>query len=380
MHRQKRLFKLGESWWRFDRYEIKDNVIQPAADSVCTLYDPWADFQKVRNQTHGQPAYSELARLATTLQAEVATKCGVRGFSPESEAKILDWCARYGLLGVLLSRWESVTLSPRPVGQDSRRSRQERYLRGYGTTVGVYETDGTGIRPRSSVVIHPLNDLTMEEQELGRTWFRFFPSVPWHERETFPYPVPYSKPFREVYAEPVMEFWRGARLFAGIVEHLGPARMGVPGRGSASKKSKLLARRQAIESLNLLRKNVSQMLIDEGPKLRQEWVSPSLLASFAEMFVIDTVAGRQAQYCQCCGFPFISDAYQARYCSRGCRLRQQKRNLRDRQKRAHALHVKGHSVRAISRSLRIAHEIVQGWVAGLKRKPKSNLPSPKRLR
>src|SRR5579862_2638227 len=32
--------------------------------------------------------------------------------TPKTHALILDWCRRYGLLGVLLSRWESIGLAP----------------------------------------------------------------------------------------------------------------------------------------------------------------------------------------------------------------------------------------------------------------------------
>ena len=122
-----------------------------------------------------------------------------------------------------------------------------------------------------------------------------------------------------------------------------------------------------MDALNLLRKDVSQVLIDEDDGLRQQWASPWLLASFAEMFIQDVVAGARAQYCECCKTLFVSQAYQAVYCSRACRLRQQKRNLRASMRRARALYVEGRTVRQISRELREASEMVQGWVAGLKR-------------
>jgi hypothetical protein len=135
-----------------------------------------------------------------------------------------------------------------------------------------------------------------------------------------------------------------------------------------------LAREQAVESLNLWRKNVSQVLLNEAEGLRQAWVSPSLLATFAEMFVQDIVAGKRAKYCECCGQPFISEAYQACYCSRACRLRQQKRNLRARINQARALFIEGGTIREISGSLGEAPKIIQGWVADLKPRRKADLP------
>ena len=88
------------------------------------------------------------------------------------------------------------------------------------------------------------------------------------------------------------------------------------------------------------------------------------------MFIQDVVAGARGQYCECCGKLFITQAYQAVYCSRACRLRQQKRNLRASMRRARALYLKGRTVRQISKTLGEAPEMVQGWVAGLKRERK----------
>jgi len=228
----------------------------------------------------------------------------------------------------------------------------------------VRQSKGDLPEARSSVLIRPLDDLELQPEALADTWYRFFPSVPERERETFSYPVPYSPMFWALYAEPVTDFWRAAKLFASIVEHLGLA--AIPG-ARASEGSEALAREQAVEMLNLWRKDVSQVLVDEGEGLRQEWVSPSLLVSFAEMFVQDLVAGARGRYCQCCGHWFVSAAYQACYCRTACRLRQQKRNLRARMKQARALFVAGRTVREIAAGLDEAPQIVQGWVAGLRR-------------
>jgi len=363
MHRHNELPKTEYGWWRFDRYEIENNVIRPAPNSRLTWYDPWFDFQQVRNQTSGQPAYSELVRLVTALNADPATKGRFRGFSPESQSKILDWCKRHGLLGVLLSRWESATLSPRADRLHPTLRIQNRYIRGSGTDIEIRRTTGDLDQPRSGALIHLLNEYEIKNEPLGKTWYRFFPSVPKQQREVFAYPVPYSRRFWRLYAEPEIEFWHAAKLFAGIVEHFGPATKAIAGK--PRKRSEALARKQAFHTLNVLRKPVSQVLVDAADRPRQEWVAPSLLASFAEMFVIDTVAGRRAQYCACCGYPYISEAYQARYCSPSCRLRQQKRNLRKHMKQARAWYLKGQTIDEISKRLDTTAEMVQGWVTRL---------------
>jgi hypothetical protein len=146
MRRQLKTPETRYGWWRFDRYQIQDAIIRPAVGSQLTWYDPWSDFQQIRNQTNGQPAYSELVRLIGTLKADPGTKRAYPVFSPESQSEIVSWCQRHGLLGVLLSRWESVTLSPRPTGLDPRLKIQERYLRGYGVTVGVRQSQAICLR------------------------------------------------------------------------------------------------------------------------------------------------------------------------------------------------------------------------------------------
>lgn len=371
MHRRPKSPETRYGWWRFDRYEIQDSIIRPAPGARLSWYDPWADFQKIRNQTNGQPAYIDLARLVEVLRKDPATKGSITGLSPDSRSKILVWCDLHGLLGVLLARVESVTLMPQPLGRDPTLRTQVHYRRAYGTTVGVRQTKGDEPAARSGVLLHALNDFNLTEETLADTWYRFFPSVPERERESFPYPVPYSAEFWEIYAEPVIEFWRGARLLAGCVESLGPAAKSSVKEGSESEHSQDLKRAQAIEALNLLRKDVNQVLVDEDDGLQQQWVSPSLLSSFAEMFIQDVVARARAQYCECCGKLFVTQAYQAVYCSRACRLRQQKRNLRANMRRARTWYVEGQTVRQISRTLDEAPKLVQGWVTGLKRRPKA---------
>lgn len=59
-------------------------------------------------------------------------------------------------------------------------------------------------------------------------------------------------------------------------------------------------------------------IIDRNSKgdLQQIWETPSLLASFAEMFAQDIAYGPLTRLCQSCQLPFVSAVYQGRYCSR----------------------------------------------------------------
>jgi hypothetical protein len=116
--------------------------------------------------------------------------------------------------------------------------------------------------------------------------------------------------------------------------------------------------------MNLLRRPI-HAIVDRNAQgtLEQGWHTPSLLASFAEMFVQDVAFGRPTLRCQCCQLPFVSGAYQARYCSPACRQRQQKRNVREQAKQAKALRAHGQTLRQIAAALGQELHIVKGWLA-----------------
>src|SRR5712691_10873069 len=182
----------------------------------------------------GKVVWVPVARPGNELAPIYSNEGYLRDLSQESESAILAWSGGHGLLGVLLSRWESVTLSPRSTGPDPNIRIQERYLRGYGTTICRVQTKGDLPEARSCVLIHPLHELTTKEEPLTDTWACFFPSVPEQKRETFAYPAPYTQEFWELYAEPLSEFWRAARLFAGAVQHLGASAKPIPGGATSA--------------------------------------------------------------------------------------------------------------------------------------------------
>ena len=121
-------------------------------------------------------------------------------------------------------------------------------------------------------------------------------------RKSYPYPPPYTDEFCQLYAERLSSFVHATQLFAGAVEHIASARSAAVS----------LASEQALETINLLRRPISAV-VERNAKgaLEQSWQTPSLLASFAEMFVQDVAFGRATRLCDCCQLPFVSGAYQA---------------------------------------------------------------------
>lgn len=346
----KRLASAQGHWWRFDRYEIKGGSIQPAPGARLHWYDPWDEFGKTRTHNDVQPPYRSLLKLARGLQ--FPSQRYPDRVAKVSQEAILQWCEKHGLLGVLLSQWEAIRLAPQAGKADQFTS--TRYVRAFGQSIFISEGSGNVGDRKPSVLLHGLNDLDLVEETPDKTWSQFFPSVEWGNRNTYAYPLPYTDEFCHLYAERLSSFCNAAQLFAGAVRHVSSARAGHVD----------LRAEQALETINLLRKPISAILEwNAKGTLEQSWHTPSLLASFAEMFVQDVNFGRATLLCPCCQFPFVSGAYQARYCSSACRQCQQKRNVRKQAKEAQRLRAQGQTIRQIAAALGQKVQIVKGWLA-----------------
>ena len=350
---RKQLGSAQGRWWRFDRYQIKDASIQPAPGARLEWYDPWAEFGTSRTYNDVPPPYQSLLRLAQELKPQ-AQRYPAR-VAPAAQESIVEWCQKHGPLGVLLSQWEAVTLAPQR--GEAAQFTSTRYVRAFGQQIYEFQSSGDVGGQKPSALLHGLNDLRLVEEPLDHTWIKFFPGVEWAKRKSYPYPLPYTDEFCHLYAERLSSFVHATQLFAGAVEHI----------ASASAADVSLAR-EALETINLLRRPISAVVEREAKgALEQRWQTPSLLASFAEMFVQDVAYGLATRLCQCCQLPFVSGAYQAKYCSPACRQRQQKRNVRQQAKLARSLHGQGQTIQQIAAALGQTRHIVKGWVAS---KPK----------
>src|SRR5262249_17832760 len=72
--------------------------------------------------------------------------------------------------------------------------------------------------------------------------------------------------------------------------------------------------KRELRKLNRVVSPVSQLLVFDGKTFRQRWSSPSLLASYGMMALLD-LAGERLKSCWECGRLFTASSYQARYCS-----------------------------------------------------------------
>ena len=181
--------------------------------------------------------------------------------------------------------------------------------------------------PRPHVVLHGLDKAECEEQPLSKTWAKFFPDVPQDQRETYLYPVPRSEEFWRLYAEPVDAFFEAANVLQQAVEGLSYAKP-VAAASEDDDRRLLLG----MKRLHVLAAPASPVIIpqDDG-SFEQRWIAPSLLASLA-MMVLQDLTGNRALTCEVCGAPFLSSAYQGRYCSKTCGHTARKRRQRARKK------------------------------------------------
>jgi len=329
-------------WWRWTRYELRDGCICPAPKAQLRVYDPWKLWLKTR--PIGRRSYQEdQSRTPYRALLEMLRKLEYRRDSAEppelspaefdlpgatltseSERAILAWCTAYGLLGVLPHRVLQAVFAPQA-------GVQLQYVRiGIGSSV-VPRNDGNPMTPmlQPSAAVQPLHGVGITVEPLSATWARFFPSIAPDDLETFAYPQPLTDTFWKMYCEPLGDFLSGARALLGVL--------------AAIRLQELPRRHGVAAALRRLRTGITGGLptvvnalvaptgLAAAPgkrgRLGLNLVSNSLLASLTTMLLDDLSQGRALQ-CPC-GQLFVSNAYQARHCSRRCRWRFEQREFRE---------------------------------------------------
>lgn len=330
-------------WWRFSRYEIVNGVVRPTEDAYAEEYDPWQDYLENRRRGAGE------GRVSAPYQDLIGVWRDVRGHDVDGsygdlglkqKKRLLRWCRQHGLLGL----WHhEVLLALFPVGRgqpdggplrgyeraawDWRERRLPRTRRGTGQ-------ERQGLRlperlldalprevwrsalPSGGFVMRELASGAISNAPLDSLWRLYFdPDGPLGS-PTWPVPPPTSIEFWRSYGEPVSMMMFAAQELASSIEHLTAP--------TGDKRGRF-----ARERLNVLAAPAAPAVVDTAEGLTLGWDSPSLLASFATMAISDAAGGASAVVCQTCGAPFLTSAYQARYCSSRC-----KETARTRRRRA----------------------------------------------
>ena len=338
-------------WWRFTRYELKDGYIRPTPDAELSAYDPWRDSRQGMRK-----AYASLATLVRRGQ-----DAGGHGtLTPDTEAEVLAWCRRYGLLGILLQRVEQVVLPPWTEVETAllREETDTEELEQYQIQVQfrrnpmgwqkmrTQDVIGDGELPShdpAGVTLHAIDALETVCEPFGKTWARFFPAVPRDQCESYPYPPPLSQEFWALYQEPVEDFFCTAAELARVLTALATGGAAVSDR--QARPNAVDDDALAIHALNAYVSTVRWCLAPTQDGMVQRWASPSFFASLAMMILQDVAGKTRPRICRTCGRVFVSSAYQARYCSPRCRHTMNKRVFRRKAARKQSPRQKGQATR-----------------------------------
>jgi len=364
----------GGIWWRADRYEILDGRIGPAQGAVLDTYDPWAAYARTRragSAVDGAPApYAALLELAWRVQLTLPRAHEPVRLTPDCERRVLEWCASHGLLGILLqetevayyaARWRNAVLDDggrvEGVLQPIRTTytwtgsawdiagwakREEPWSLPADPLRRVTRDDDDGIfedqlvepellagRWRPEVLGRRPEDAAYTTRMLGPAWGPFFPAVPPESRSTHEYPWPGGERWWMEYAEPVERFLEASGV---LLDALTALEAGLdPNESWAVRHLGLPTRGQTL--LHSLLQSVRPLLLRSSDgEWTGGWRTKSLLASYAMMAYLDILAGKRILSCDTCGKPYVSGAYQARYCSDRCRNTALKRAYRSRRR------------------------------------------------
>jgi|GEM_PF-5392853 len=316
-------------WWRHAQYKIKDGIIVPVRGSNFEEYSVWRKYED------GDAPHESVLQLGRDLQNAASDAETV-------EELVTGWCSKNGLLGIFLSRALSIMLPP--VWERSERhpqyalaSTQITYLKGSGgwhtlrrqLILPGREHGSPPIAPGETLARRHLENTTYELQEdeqhySGTCILRGINARPnrvqtepieivqeryfYHaqRRPHFRVPEPLTPLFWRGYGEPLLEFVSVVRHFSTMISD--PAKQQ--------------------NGLDSYLSDTGSVFVggEEGFNLQTR--ATSLLGYYAHMIGADLSGGFTTRSCESCGRPFLSNRYQAKYCSNICQMRQQKRNYR----------------------------------------------------
>jgi hypothetical protein len=295
-------------------------------------------------------------RLARAFEHDSLTVSKDFSLTPDEQGRILDWCSRFGLLGILPHTALTIELplrfAPR-VGKGLYFAREHvrvngKWLRRISATctkrvmkgvrffagdIKLLKAEEPGLGPLvgknyafyrvRKIVFFSRNQtvLTPEfngSKPVAEVLTRFF-SNSVNDGDRFECPLPLTPAFWKAYSERVHDFLEMAMAFLGTVEPFLAYRDG----------ASLSHLEWFLEPIGI------SLWSDSAHRLQEGWLCPSLLSSLARMALQDTSAGRRIVRCGCCGKPFVTSAYQSVYCSNQCgwRHRQRKSRLKRPEKR-----------------------------------------------
>lgn len=408
----------GGTWVRYSAYEIRGGCVRPAVGAVAQVYDPWKEYRDQRDLGRAPP-YRALLDLAPLVRR------GARlDLRPEAEPAVIDFCSRYGLLGVLPHRASLVRLAPRwsapplpPTDLDEalaalglQRDQLTLQMEFNGRAAFVALEEGPGI-------VFPLHHdpslpvpIAREYQRTPLGWVRLVrefeipagtkPSGVGAPVDLQAFPDA-AKPYVLVqrrwkigfvredldwnwvlffpdvgvgdwqtydYPCPLSDdFWaqygEPRDEFASAVDAFAKAVDGLLSPHSSGAQFPDTDPRSPVYGIHSLLEPLSPSLmpVSGGSSRQFYWETPSLLAAFALMAANDATLG-MLRRCQSCGEIFSPADDRLSYCSERCQNRQRKREQRLHQK-ADELRRRGSSIPQIARQLGREEAEISEWLA-----------------
>lgn len=370
---------LRDTWWRFDRYEVDQGFIRPAAGAHLQRFDPWkqhADLAQ-RRRDH-EPPYVTLARLSRRMMDVIYGSDYLEPLPLELAADIGAWCSEWGLLGVLLSGLRAVTptihwrshdfddeghFNQPPVRTLLRGTHVVPVLTSYEWSSGgwrrtdlalaksheelaVWSSGGEGDpfsvkrlsrgyrRIVNSWLPAPGYALRREDTPYFASrswrldplhdegWADFFPDAP-GDPHTFDYPEPLSQQFWGLYAEPLVAFAEAGNAVMQALEEIR--------RPETVEPDQFREPDAPVETLRRLIEPVTPD-VELDPTMPSQvnarWSSPCLQATLALMAYVDLTGGDRIDACPVCGSIFVAHRADHEYCSTRCKATARKRRQR----------------------------------------------------
>jgi hypothetical protein len=300
---------------------IRNGCIQPDPTGRLDPWSPWEAYEGHSEKHVRENAYVDLVNLAREIPAPPPGQQRL-DLSSEQESRLVGWCARNGLLGILPHTTSHVRMA------NGRRSItfMDRSSGPWFPYKMLGPDDGPQPTLRSEAVIEDIGSDTPRFEPLGSAWGPYFPDVPAGERETYAYPAPLTDEFWRQYAEPVTSFVNVAKYLADAAVRLVSSEdFPMSQYEGFSEGVPLIDTRAAISILRSLLKPVSlDVGEDADGQFQVRHRFPSLLGMLAMMVARD-VSGKRRLY-QCpCGRLFCSAHPKARFCSTEHREKYKKR-------------------------------------------------------
>jgi len=343
-------------WWRFTQYEIRDGYIRPTQHAELESYNPWIDFwdqKEVTSQKSLTRHYHALLELLDEIAYAPGEDGRAKDLTDGSKDKLATWCAKHGLLGVLLQRTRAVTLAARwtplseifpggasepdkesPLvpaythishqntgwrrwksgGWESEKLRKANESgRKKGQPLSMEAMRRIGTLPH--VILQDLGKPRWKQEPLDATWATFFPDVLAKDPIVYEYPLPSTEEFWRLYCEPVSTFVEGAVMLRQAADRLRAMKP-----FADALESDIGSVAFGLDALHALVLPTSPALhIRDNGTFEQIWVPASLLGAYAMMLLQDLADQAPIYRCLVCNRLFTSKSPKAKYCSPRCR-------------------------------------------------------------